>query len=517
MTSANAGADTALRFRAALGARLGLQFEDGKLAFLKDVLRRHSEITHGAPETYVRQLESTELPKDEFRSLVQELTVPETYFFRNIEQFRAFSDIVLPGHLRAQPAKRTLRVLSAGCASGEEAYSLAIMIREHLGDDAASWRVEVLAFDINGAVLEKARRGRYSAWSLRETPAPLRERWFRAEGQEFVLDESIRTMVTFEERNLASPGAEFWKPESFDAVFCRNITMYFLPQASRAAISRIASALAPGGYLFLGHAETLRGISHDFHLCHTHETFYYQRRDTLYPARAENATDTQFFPVSLAANPLAAAVESAGSWVDTIQRASERIEALTRKPSMNVREPTLAPLAKELRATWDTGSAVELLRKERFAEALALVRDFPPESALDPDVLLLRAVLLTQAGNLLEAQRVCTDLLVLDDLNAGAHYLMALCHEGAGDRREAAEHDQVAVYVDPGFAMPRLHLGLMARRAGDLTAARRELGQALALLEREDASRLILFGGGFNRDALVALCRAELAHCGGVQ
>ena len=107
------------------------------------------------------------------------------------------------------------------------------------------------------------------------------------------------------------------------------------------------------------------------------------------------------------------------------------------------------------------------------------------------------------------------ELLEVDELNAGAHYALALCREGAGDARGAIDHDQVAVYLDGSFAMPRLHLGLMARKAGDREAARRELGHALELLEREDPSRVLLFGGGFRREALLALCRAEFAACGG--
>jgi chemotaxis protein methyltransferase CheR len=155
------------------------------------------------------------------------------------------------------------------------------------------------------------------------------------------------------------------------------------------------------------------------------------------------------------------------------------------------------------------------LRTEHFTEALDLVQALPPESANDPDVLLLQAVLLAHSGRLAPAEDMCRRLLEIDELNSGAHYVLALCREGARDQSAAASHDQVAVYLDPAFAMPRLHLGLLARRAGDCDAARRELGQALELLQREDASRLLLFGGGFNREALLGLCRAELIACGG--
>ena len=139
----------------------------------------------------------------------------------------------------------------------------------------------------------------------------------------------------------------------------------------------------------------------------------------------------------------------------------------------------------------------------------------PSDTAQDPEFLLLTAVLLTHGGNLAKAENVCAELLERDEMSAGAHYLMALCRESAGDGPGAADHDQVATYLDPGFAMPRLHLGLLARRAGDRNAAREELLQALMLLQREDSSRLLLFGGGFGREALSALCRAELAGCGG--
>ena len=101
--------------------------------------------------------------------------------------------------------------------------------------------------------------------------------------------------------------------------------------------------------------------------------------------------------------------------------------------------------------------------------------------------------------------------MLADELNAGAHYVLALCYEGAGDRDAAAHHNHLAVYLDPEFAMPRLHLGLLAKRSGDLRRGAARARQALLLLKREDASRLLLFGGGFTREGLIALCKAELS------
>ena len=137
------------------------------------------------------------------------------------------------------------------------------------------------------------------------------------------------------------------------------------------------------------------------------------------------------------------------------------------------------------------------------------------EQALDVDALLLRAALLTHSGQLDEGERVSRHLLELDELNAGAHFLLALCAERRGDTSSAAEHDRTASYLDVTFSMPHLHLGVLTRRAGDRATARRELERAVELLPREDAGRILMFGGGFTRDALIRLCRSELTRLGG--
>jgi chemotaxis protein methyltransferase CheR len=315
-------------------------------------------------------------------------------------------------------------------------------------------------------------------------------------------------MVTFEERNLVRDDPAFWAPEAFDVVFFRNVVMYFTPEVAQAIVARIARSLAPGGYLFLGYAETLRGVSQDFHLIHTHDTFYYQRREA-----GEDAPQA-LAPSHSRAAELTPPPESRGevaddSWVRTIRRASDTIHALSARSS------TATVTASPKAPPPDLGLAVELMRLERFAEAEALLTALPAESAHDPDVILLRAVLLTHGGDLAAAERLCAEVLRLNEMSAGAHYLTALCREGAGDRAGAASHDQVAVYLDPSFAMPRMHLGLLARRAGNASEARRELTDALMLLQREDSSRLLLFSGGFSREALIGICRAELVTCGG--
>jgi chemotaxis protein methyltransferase CheR len=488
------------RFRNAVARHVGLHFDDGKLGLLGEVLQRRLDAVGRTAASYLGCL-TDDPAAAEFAALAPGLTVGETYFFRNIEQFRALQEIVLPRRMETARTGKTLHLLSAGCATGEEAYSLAIMAREAIVDP--TWRIEIRAVDLNPVSLAKAACAHYSSWALRGAPADLVRRWFRAEARKMVLDEAARDGVTFETRNLADDDPDLWRLNGYDVIFCRNVMMYFTPGQARALTARMARALAPGGFLFLGHAETLRGLSDAFHLHHSHDTFYYERKDG-----SSRASQTPA-PVAPAAIPPGLwPIPSSNAWIESIGAACERVAALVPAPTMV--DPTAPPSP-----IWTLAQGLDLLREERFAEALAHVQNVPSQDNADPEILLLAAILFAHGGQVAAAEDACLRLLSVDRLNAGARYTMALCREAAGDDAAAVEHDRLAAHLDPAFAMPRLHLGLLARRAGQRETARRELGQALVLLAREEASRLLLFGGGFNREALIALCQSALSDCRG--
>jgi chemotaxis protein methyltransferase CheR len=452
------GPSLVAEFRTALVRGLGLQFDERRSDELARLLASRLERTGTRADRYLEALSP-----DELGVLAAALTVGESYFFRAPEQLRVLTEVAIPALVRARGPE--LRILSAGCSTGEEPYSIAIGLAER--PEAVA---RVHGFDVNPASIAKAMLGRYSAWSLRQTPDATRARWFHRRGADFVVDGRILGAVTLDVGNLASPDPGLWAPASWDVVFCRNVTMYFAPDVTRAVVERIADALVPGGYLFLGHAETLHGVSDRFDLRQTHDTFYYQRKA---PVVAPPPVDP---------------------------------EPRRREPSSPVRVP-----ARPRSYATEIARATELLERERFADALALVDGI---EGGDRELQLLQAVLLVHNGALERAEGVCAALLEAEPLDPGAHYVLALCREGANDPVGALEQDRLAIHREPEFAMPHLHLGLVARRLADTATAKRELAQALVLLQREKESRVILFGGGFGRDALMALCRAELAALG---
>ena len=301
--------------------RIGLQFDQSKLELLAEVFGRRLVQNGEPPDRYLARVSDPSSAREELRHIAEALTVPETYFFRHFEQFRAFVEVALPDRMEARALQRQLRVMSAGCASGEEPYSLAILSGP---DVLPGWQVQVEGVDINRAMLERAAKGRYSPWSLREAPADLQRRWFGSEGRHVVLDPAVRARVRFSEHNLAlaDDEADPWLPGSYDVIFCRNVIMYFTPERARRVIDRCARALAPGGYLFLGSAESLRGVSEDFQLRHSHDAFYYQRNDEL--ARAPGRWPARGHRSRL--RPAAAL-----GWIDSVRRASERIKSLSQR------------------------------------------------------------------------------------------------------------------------------------------------------------------------------------------
>jgi chemotaxis protein methyltransferase CheR len=515
------------RFRTIVAQKLGLEFDDGKLDQLTLVLRERGRCPEvRSPAAYLELLASR-AGSEELGRLAEYLTVAETYFFRNPNHFRAFSEVVVPARLAANAGP--LRILSAGCASGEEAYSLAIVLNERR-HELAGRQLAIHAVDLNPAVIRKAIRASYSQWSLRSTSKELCERYFHRKDRDYQLEPAVREMVSFETRNLVGAAGEdsaFWADGIFDVIFFRNVMMYFSDDAARKAVAEITRVLAPGGYLFLGDAETLRGLTQEFHLRHTHDTFYYQRTDPSEELHDDDGIhdDGNWRPQPRevgngeACDPLLTIADRCAS----IDRASQRIASAVLESAAKIAANGQAPVhcvethaaTARIDRSRELGMALDLLRQERLDDSIKSLAALPSESQTDPDVRLLHAVLLTNRGDVAQAETVCRQLLKHDEFNAGGHYLTALCREQNGDREGAIHHDQVAIYLLPAFAMPHLHLGLLARRAGDFGIARHELAEASILFACEDPSRILLFGGGFSRDGLVGLCRAELQACGG--
>jgi len=467
------------RFAALVEQLLGLQPDEGRARELLTVL---NERAGGDVEGYLQRLAAGP-GAEELRQLAERLTIGETYFLRHPTQLETLVNEVLPTLLRQHA---TVRVLSAGSSSGEEAYSVALLARESNGRVDVS-RLKLLGIDVNPRALFLARRAIYTPWALRAVSPALRQKWFQRQPEGFALSPKLRDQVVFEERNLTADAPAFWAPESFHVILCRNVLLYFAPELVRQIIARMAQSLVPGGYLFLGPSETLRGISDDFELLRHGDAFYYRLRSGPAPAATPLAATSQpSTPV-----PLPSPTRSAAS-------------ALTRPPSTPA-----APAAPTLPAGLE--EVLRLLERERYGEAESRLESLPEAS--QPLGRLMEAVLHLHAGRLREAEKRARELVMQGVERASANYLLGLCGEQSGDEAAARTRYAEAVRADPTFALAHLRAGTLARRAGDVAAARVALRMALSLLPQEDALHLSLFGGGFGRHGLMQVGLQELQAC----
>jgi chemotaxis protein methyltransferase CheR len=236
--------------------RCGLVFDGGQAAlFRKRVQRRADELGYPDVGEYVSDLASG--GEQEYERLIEILTVNETYFFREEEHFSVLLGELWPAWLRGRD--NPIRVWSAACSIGCEPYTLAILLKERGLTSPDHPRVEILATDVNGRVIEDASHGAYGEFSLRATPPYYKQKYFKKHGHKYQLDPDVRQMVAFRRYNLLRPGPSGPR-ETVHAIFCRNVLIYFDLAAKRKAVRMLGAALQPGGVLFIGRSESLFNV-----------------------------------------------------------------------------------------------------------------------------------------------------------------------------------------------------------------------------------------------------------------
>ena len=242
--------------------RFGLFFDTNQRASLRTRLgARLAQLDLGSFEDYYHYLRFGPQRQEEVLRMISHLTNNETYFYRENPQLQVFADTVLKAvkERKARTDDRTLRVLSAGCSTGEEVYTLAMILYDS-GQFFWNWDVQVIGMDVDLAALEKAKRGVYHHNSFRSMSPALLDRHFVKVPGGTQVKEAVRKMVRFRHGNIVEPGSYEGMPPA-DVVFCRNVLIYFSDAMILKVVRLFHQTLVPGGYLFLGHAESLSRIT----------------------------------------------------------------------------------------------------------------------------------------------------------------------------------------------------------------------------------------------------------------
>ena len=256
--------------------RTGIFYPEKKKYLLESRLgKRLQSLGLGSFEAYDRYLRHGAHQGEEFSSLYDAVTTNETCFFRNIPQLEAFAKHVVPSLLRSHSAS-ILRIWSAGSSSGEEAYSYALIYLERLLPEHPNLKIEIVGTDINESVLRTAQAGEYRRYAIRNLPEPYLNKYFIVDGEKYLLREEVKKLVRFQQLNLMER-QQMRSMRNFHVILCCNVLIYFDLKAKIQVVAELYNSLNYGGFLFVGFAELLHGISSAFKLISLPQTTGYKK------------------------------------------------------------------------------------------------------------------------------------------------------------------------------------------------------------------------------------------------
>jgi chemotaxis protein methyltransferase CheR len=432
-----------------LATQMGLHFPQERWGDLERGIKAAAPAL-GMPdtETCARRLLSIPLTRNQIETLASHLTVGETYFLREKRSLEILEQHILPELRRLRThAERRLRIWSAGCCTGEEPYSIAMLL-DRLIPEWADWNITLLATDINPEFLRKAATGVYGEWSFRDTPQWVRDQYFKCtKNGRFEIQPHIRAQVIFSYLNLADDTYPSLanNTNAMDVILCRNVLMYFTPARARAVVENLYRSLVGGGWLIVSPSEISSTLFSAFTTVEFDGAILYRK-----PAGVEAPRFVSHVPAAAA---------------DTGPQA-RRPEAPAHPPLEPSPEAPALPATAEPR---DTEAPVHA------------AHDLPSRAARD----------CANQGRLGEAVAWCEQAIAADKLNPAYQYLLATIQQEQGLNDAAVQSLARALYLDPDFVLAHFALGNLRLSQGRRGAAQRHFANALTLLRAHPQDEIL--------------------------
>lgn len=448
---------------------MGLHFPSERLADLqRGVAQAAQELGFADTAGYVRELLTAPPAGTQLLVLASHLTIGETYFFRDKGAFDILAQSILPELIgrRQRMGKRRLRIWSAACSTGEEPYSLAILLHQVL-PDWRDWRLTIVATDINTRFLQHAAAGVYREWSFRGAPAGFKQRYFQyTEDGRYAIRPEIKKMVTFAHLNLVEDVYPSLATDTnaMDVIFCRNALMYFTPPHIRNAIGKLHHALAEGGWLVVSPSEASHALFPQFVAVNFPGVILFQKSDAKAGAEAASPSPGE---TAACAMPM---FETCLSWAPD----SPAARPTQPQAALPLDEPAPAPTAQAI--------AESFYQQGRYAAAADTLLAAFAERAPEAPALSLLVRALANQGKLAEALAWGERWIAADKLDSAGHYLRAAILLEQGDPKQARASLQRAIYLHPDFVLAHFALGNLERSLGSNSKADKHFANAQRLL-----------------------------------
>lgn len=505
---------------------IGLKVSDARINdFAKGICLAAADSGFDEPQDYINELVRGTPKEHELGFLASYLTVGETYFFRDALSFNLLTTRVLPGLLqRGEPIK----IWSAGCATGEEPYSIAITLLSALNEDERR-RLEILATDINPRYLEVAKAGVYRRWSFRDVPAFIKDKYFNLSPDDrYRLSDRVKDLVRFSNLNLASDGypSAITGTNDVDVIFCRNVLIYFSPEHVTEVLARFHRCLKDGGYLFLAPSEIPHPAPDNFRVINMDGAILLRKEGPV-PVESNNVVrivQSNFAYFGGAAQPTMKSFESLIELVDGSTK-NELPEDLSADVRLNLgltefaNDMTAEQIAAEEHYHLDVEDdsiegvfeeAVRMYEKGQYEEVIDLILELPAiqeDSALEnPYILLVRAY--ANIGNLDAALDWSERLINHQPVNARWYYLRATIQQELGEDGAATISLRQAIFLEPDFVLAHFALGNIHRQSGDHPQATRCFNRVVELLNSVESLSEIQDSDGLMAGQLMTIVKS---------
>jgi chemotaxis protein methyltransferase CheR len=458
--------------------RMGLWYPRERFGDLeRSLVQAAGELDFADAEGFVDWLLSSSLSRKEIEKLSSHFTIGETYFFRDGNVFRALETEVIPGLIQeARGGHRNLRLWSAACSSGEEPYSIAILLHK-LIPDLADWNITILATDINPVFIQKAETGVYGEWSFRDTPKWIKEQYFtREQGSRYRIVPAVKKMVTFSHVNLAvdTYPTLFNNTNAMNIIFCRNVLMYFEPGRARSVIGKLHCSLVDGGWLFVSPCEVSQDVFTPFLPVSFDGAIAYRKGgDRVLTSEHPGRPDPVFVPD---ASPVCNSANSLGD--------QSAVAPVFTFPPPEPDSPSPSQAGKPDTAIPETDAYTRALHfyvQGRYQEAAGILMAHVSENCTLRDMTLLARSLSNQ-GKLDEAMFWCEQAAARDKLNPDLHYLLAVILLELGRMDSAVMSLKRTLYLDPGFVLAHFALANIHRNDGRIKESEKNVRNVLELL-----------------------------------
>jgi len=458
-------AATLVAFKSMIRQRTGLIFEGATEDKLTTALL--ASVPDNSANGFQAYYQRLKTDAKAFERLLLDLTINETFFFREPNHLKLLTDELIPGLRRRTKANTPIKIMSVGCSTGEEPYSIAMALHERFGPDAAR-SFQIVAGDIDNIALEKARQGKYRSFSFRGVDQQIIQRYFKADdpSSSYIVKPYIRQMVRFEPFNLLSPENPLIFSE-IDIMFYRNVSIYFDQETRKNNIERLNALLQPDGALIMGSVETLANDFGILHLTSRNAIFFFSKSPGIKNTRQPSLQETLPTPNRALAGrpgPMARSGRAIGS-PPCAPPSKDRFEA----------PPPATPIVsiEKLNA---------LILQERWQDATRMAEALTQLTSKDRH--LYMALIAMNQRRFDEAQRRCKQVLDEDEWSLDAQIILGLTAKYQDDFAVAAGCFKRGAYIDNGSWLSQYHLADCLRHLGQAEQALRVYSLAVNLVDK---------------------------------